>query len=540
MSHRHATASDSNYSVSSPRHLVLTTLLTLVLAVLPMWRLGLHAAAAVDDPDAPSVAGANAEVIAEGVATLPADQIAWRLVQDTAEPLGQAIFEQRALGFAVATDDALLLTDQADGRRTRLAAGESAFSVDGIMEMRESLGAAASPYLRIGLVAASDASDPNGDTLVYAGDHFASPSDDRDIELVAVRLKANEKTTIQSDFPALVVVLTGSVTASGTNLAAGDAATLDGAIKLEATAAGTRVLVALIGTQVPSAGSAPIDNSGGNGGSQTPTPDNSGPTSNDSSSIVFSTHLCPPGITPEQATDNSTAPCFDSGPADNVAITITHIGDGDIQSSTVYSSNGYVLIPDLPPGTYLIQYLPPNGFGATVGVCGGMDQSADLPVIQFSDSQVQLELPADRQYMCDSKTTQLGDAGGGDLPYINAGEIGVLFFACPDGMTLATLNADQCTEITDGFDFGFQASDGDLHLSDATFDGYSYSWDGLRVYADNNSGYEYSQKVWSFPAGYTTWASTVEGAPIQAPHAGGIALTTDHPIVGVNVFFFTA
>src|SRR5687768_7079330 len=58
-----------------------------------------------------SAAGENIEVIAQGISAFGGGEIAWRLVEDTAEPIGEAGFEERALGFAVATDGAILLTD---------------------------------------------------------------------------------------------------------------------------------------------------------------------------------------------------------------------------------------------------------------------------------------------------------------------------------------------------------------------------------------------------------------------------------------------
>src|SRR5437867_10141318 len=56
-------------------------------------------------PNAPSPARVGQAVIAQGVAEMPAAQIAWRVVQDTADVPGEAEYEGRALGFAVALED---------------------------------------------------------------------------------------------------------------------------------------------------------------------------------------------------------------------------------------------------------------------------------------------------------------------------------------------------------------------------------------------------------------------------------------------------
>lgn len=528
MSQRAFSTSLSSAPTTTRRHVFLATIFSLILSLLPMSRLVAGAETASPKADNP-----NADVIAQGVATLPADQIAWRLVQDTAEPLGGAIFEERALGFAIATDDALLLTNEIDGSRIRLAPGEAAFTLGGITQMRESLGNAASPYFRIALVTADEASNPNGDTLIHAGEPFASPAGDRDIDLVSVRLDAGETATIPTNFPALVVVLDGEATAGNDELKAGDAATINGSIELEASKDGTHILVAIVGAEIPSSTSILVDN-GGNGGSQAPTPQTT-PASSGLGKILVLTKLCPDGVTPDQAADPSDAACFAGGPVDILPITIT--AQSDQSTWTVYPAGGTAVIPDLTPGTYSIAFGSPDGLGTTVGVCGGQDSSADLPVVPFTDGQVTLEVRADREYLCGTSTTQLYDGPAYDY----TGELAATFWVCPDGMTLATVDASQCTSITDGFDFGFQSSVwGDVHLFNASLEGNGFFWEGLPVGDSELTGADFSQMVWAFPAGYTTWATSTDGGPLLAPHAGGYLLWTGAPSFGLTVYFFTA
>ena len=114
--------------------------------------------------------------------------MAWRVVQDTAEPLGEAGFEERALGFVIATDGALLLTDEGTGARVVLAPGEAAFTSEGMLQSREGTGDSPTPYVRVGLVDASEAGNGNGDEVLYAGNGFTAPSGDYEIELIGVKL----------------------------------------------------------------------------------------------------------------------------------------------------------------------------------------------------------------------------------------------------------------------------------------------------------------------------------------------------------------
>src|SRR4051812_16192763 len=141
-------------------------------------------ALAQGNPDAPSPASVTSAVIALGVAEMPATTVAWRIVIDTAEPWGQAQFEQRALGFVLAREDPILLTAQDSGVRARLAAREAQFVPDGIWQRRESLAASPTTDYRIALVPAPKASDAGGDILIFAGNPFTVPPGARDLDLV--------------------------------------------------------------------------------------------------------------------------------------------------------------------------------------------------------------------------------------------------------------------------------------------------------------------------------------------------------------------
>src|SRR5215208_4086827 len=77
-----------------------------------------------------SGAGENTEVVAQGIAPFAGGAMAWRLVEDTADP---------------------------SGARALLDEGEAAFTDEGAVQLRESLSDTATPYLRIGLVDASEA-----------------------------------------------------------------------------------------------------------------------------------------------------------------------------------------------------------------------------------------------------------------------------------------------------------------------------------------------------------------------------------------------
>jgi len=94
-----------------------------------------------------SPASGPAQVIAQGVVPLPEGDAVWRTVR-TRAPLPQdSPFEERPLGFVLASSGPLLLVDQGSGEQVRLGTGEAAIVADGTVQQRSSLGAQPVSYL---------------------------------------------------------------------------------------------------------------------------------------------------------------------------------------------------------------------------------------------------------------------------------------------------------------------------------------------------------------------------------------------------------
>jgi hypothetical protein len=478
------------------------------------------------DAGAASAAGDHSEVIAQGVAAFAGGDMAWRLVEDTAEPVGEAAFEERALGFAVATENSLLLTDDPSGARTVLAPGEASFMLEGAAQARESLGDASTPYLRIGLVAASEANNGNGDEVLFAGNGFTAPEGDHEVELIGVKLEHDESTSVESEYEAFVLVTEGQVTVSdGEVIEQGQATAVAGDVELQSEDGAARVLVAVIGAEVPAAPAGPVEES-------TPIVEEETEETG-TGKIVVLNEVCPAGVTAEQALDTSEGdPCFGGAPVEGMLVTAV---DEQGESYQVgMGSNGTVALEGLPAGEYQLIFSVPEGFGETVGFCGGQDRSADLEVVSFTASSVVLDLPADREYDCITSTLELAEEVTTD------GVLSATFYACPDGMTFDTLDPAQCEVITGGFDFGFQASafTPELHLGDAGFDGVTFDWSGLVVATDGETGVSYSPILYTYPDGYDAYAISTDGGEILLPHAGGYLLTQDQSSFNLAVFFF--
>jgi hypothetical protein len=518
----------STSTIGIQRRTIGTLAMIALMMALPVARLGVSAQGG--DLEGASPAEDHAEVIAQGVGGLPAGDLAWRLVSAEAQPIGDAQGVARALGFNVAGDAALLVTDENNGSRTRLGAGEASFVAGGATQRIERLSESAGDYWRIGLVPVDAAQDAGDDTLVFASDGFAVEDDgERDLDLVAAKLDNDESTTVASEFPVLVVVTSGTAAVAraggdeSTEIAAGDATIIDGSVDLTATEDGTRVLVAVIGAAIPVAEGDVV---------ATPTDDDdeeaeaAGP-----SRIIVISKRCPVGVTAEEASDYSGAdPCFEGEPIGGLTVTVVNTDTGDTYSEEVDATGGAAGISDIPAGDYAVSFDPGDGFGETVGVCGGQDQSAGLPVVTFAGSSVDLSLPADREYLCDVRTMTLGDESDDDSAEF--GSIGVTFYACPAGMTFADLDPNHCDLITEGFDFGFQGSE-EVHLADAGVSGGSYVWHNFSL----DDGDSWSPAVFAYPDGYSWFAFSSDGSEIMEPHAGGYQFTSDQPIHILQVYF---
>lgn len=292
--------------------------------------------------DAPSPAEGHAQVIAQGVSGMPADSIAWRVVTDTAELQEDAPIEERALGFALADEEAIVVNDLSFGTQARLGTGEAAFVPNGVQQQRAALGDADTTYQRIGLVPAEDADDAGGDDLVFAGDAFNAPDGNRDLDLVRDVLDPDESTDLgDSGFPALIMVTAGEIEieadgADPETVSAGDAATFEGDLTLSAVGeTGAIFVAAVIGPEVPAPPAPPTG------------------------SITINTFLCPDATT---ADDFDAADC-EAGPAgDNLNLILAD--DSLLEADDTAADEGTYVWSGLSYGTYgVAEPTLPEGFG---------------------------------------------------------------------------------------------------------------------------------------------------------------------------------
>lgn len=435
------------------RHAVRGWATRLALAAVALLLLAPVAGAALQrlSAEGPSPATGHAQVVAHGVSPMPASQVAWRVVLDTAEAGDDAETEERALGFAVADRAAIGVFDQATGAESRLAAGEAAFVPAAANQVRWSLGAAPASYYRIGLVPVERANDAGGDRLVFAGDGFAAPVGRAfDLPLVRDVLDPQEETRLpDTGSPTLVLASAGAVdvrvgNATPVRLAAGQAATFAEPVVI--VGAGPRessFVAALIGPEMPA------------------------PPKPQVGSVTVAVLACPIEVVPEDAAEAGFSPsamaacapvALDPTPA-LVLADGQPFGPDEIDPATgVYRWNG--LLPS--PFPFSAPTLPRpyrdwvlvDDAGAVVAASerSGVTPTTEAPG-SFSVRQGALD---------QSATMYLFDRG--------SGTISIQTFACPAGMTAETLVVESCDAATVDPEVQLTGDDGGV-LSPAPADG---------------------------------------------------------------------
>lgn len=249
---------------SSPRPVPQSRLLTTLLVVAATFLLG-----GVVRPSVAQEAGLDfspgsgqARVIAQGVAALPEGDVVWRTVRARAPLPEEATFEERSLGFVLATTGPILVINQESGEQRHLGVGEAALVPEGSRQQRVSLGEQAESYLAIELVAVDAPAPPAPATVLQPGQPFVAPDGLRDLDLVSATLEAGESYTVPDSGAKNVILITEgamAVTPPGSQpvvLLAGEAASFSGELEVAAApdgAGAASFVVAMIGPEIPPA-----------------------------------------------------------------------------------------------------------------------------------------------------------------------------------------------------------------------------------------------------------------------------------------------
>lgn len=163
-------------------------------------------------PISSSPATGHAQVVTQGIAELPAEPLIWRVVERTAQPRWEAKAGKRVLGFVLASDEPVLLTNvTADGSTVdvaRLGDGEAYLVLDGTRQLRASLSDQPVSYLSLELVPATDADKVGNGTVLYTSPAFTPPPGARDVDLVRNVLRLRETATVPDTGQSVYILAT--------------------------------------------------------------------------------------------------------------------------------------------------------------------------------------------------------------------------------------------------------------------------------------------------------------------------------------------
>ena len=426
--------------------------------------------------DSLSPATGHGSVIAQGVAEMPVDPIAWRVVLDSAEPLETAQPVERALGFVVAEPDGVHVVDVSAGTQERLAPGEASYVSEGDVQTRASLTDATTSYLRVALVGEDEAQDPGSDELVFGGEPFAAPSGQHDIDLVRDVLAADEESQVAGgDYPVLVIATGGEIRlrAGGepVTLLDGEAAQFTGDLTITGVRADSSYVAAVIGPEVP----VPPRASG---------------------TITMGVYVCPAGVAPGDL----------GNPLDTDAVVNCEAVSAGVPPTLTTPDGDSLTLADaeeVRSGVFAWTALP---FGEYV-----FEETTDLPAgtgnPTIYDSEGTLWINGDAPI--DESVPDLHV----DLFLFQTGtgSITVTFYNCPSGWSPDGLDPSGCDVVTDGVDVTLTSGgNGDqMTLADAQYDGdASFVWSGLGVSENSDtfsSGYYIIEET-TMPGGFNAVA----------------------------------
>ncbi len=331
--------------------------------------------------DEASPASRHAQVIAHGVAEMPAREIGWRVDVKRAMLANRGVAERLEVGFALASDGPIAISDEQGKVLSRLAPGEAAW-IDGSPRAIVSLAGRPIDYIDVALIPAQD-----GDRSAATHDPFTAPIGVAfDIDLIRDVLNRGEESVIPAGSgPMLILVTNGRVfvgVAGGelAEIAAGDSAQAAGDVVITgAGRAPASFVAARIGTEAPLAiplregHAAPLATPMG---AATPV---ASPNARAAASITIAAFYCRAGY----AARDFAAECTD--PAPGVTFDLAPAA-GTTKSSPV-SDDGTLVFSRMAPGDITIDAEIPGELATSRVSCrnpGGDEVFTDVALNQAS------------------------------------------------------------------------------------------------------------------------------------------------------------
>jgi hypothetical protein len=342
------------------------------------------------EPDDPSPATRHAQVIAHGVAPMPADEIAWRLTRDRAVPPNRADAEERPAGFILADKGVVALVDHEGRALARIAPGEAVWTEPGVARAVIGIERRAPNYYNIALVPATDLVE--GDQVLIGGAPFIAPSGNAfDVDLIRdVLNRAEESVVSTGPSPALLLVTSGTVFVDSigglVEMTTGEAAQVAGDVVISgASRAPAEFVVARIGPEV----TAP-DTSEDSQPHGTPAPAATPGTAMETASVTISASLCPIAY----AGGNDFADC--ATPASGVEFSL--MSDDAAAASAQANDDGAISFTGIEPGHYTASAERPAAFATSWVRC--RNASGDVLAAHTATNQIAMLLANGDELAC--------------------------------------------------------------------------------------------------------------------------------------------
>ena len=342
------------------------------------------------ESDDPSPATRHAQVIAHGVAPMPADEIAWRLAVDRAMPPARADAEERLAGFILADKGVIALVDQDGPRLARLAPGEAIWTEPGVARDVVGLERKSPDYYDIAIVPATEVAE--SDQGVIGGAPFLAPTGDAfDVDLIRDLLNRAEESIVSTGpSPALLLVTSGVVFVESSGglveMRTGDAAQVAGDVVITgASRVPAAFVVARIGPEVPAPAIAEASPVHG-----TPAPNATPVSAEESASLAISASLCPIAY----AGGNEVVDC--ALPA--VGARFILVSDDAPTATAQVNDDGAGTFTGIEPGQYTLSAERAADFASSRVRC--RNSSGDMFAARTAMNQVAIFLAAGDQVSC--------------------------------------------------------------------------------------------------------------------------------------------
>lgn len=483
----------------------------------------------------------HAQIIAQGVAPLPANDAAWRVVYHTVEPGGPTSL---APGYQfLLVDQGTLLVDSVGDTRS-LGQGEAMFLTPGSVADGTAVDDRPAGYYALDLVEPELSAEAGEGLPIFAGDPFAAPDGERDLKLIRDVLAPDESTTItpgNNETPLVILATLGTISVEGggvtgeTELRVGEAATFAGEVTVRGSGLAPATFVAAaIGRDVTGEGSSAV---GSPVASPAASPGATGGT------VAVRLHACPVGMRPGESNTNLCPPDFNAVELTLVAV----LADGVERDLGAPEAAGTVLQwPDLAPGDYLLQatgfgpgfdrFFVPGLTGATDDGAGGYPAGLEggyrLPITS-SDSSFNLDVFAFASGEQPPRGTPVVRTTAVAVRQDETGAVGVRMQACPT-VGLFSFDPTACALAVAPFDVSLASPDLPATL---TLAAAGPGADGYQIWDDLEPGV-YVLQVPLMPAGTVAYFAAESATVALLPDGTGYAVTVgdDSAPVLIDVF----